>query len=114
MDGDIPVEKRPVDNSRPTQALALLRLQIIRHVRLALQDRHQRHRLRVGGIAAEIGGDEAFHACLDRGVDDGVLHVVLGGGDGADDGVLALERGDEGWERVVGFVDFEVRRERRG
>lgn len=69
-------------------------------------------RFGVGGVAAELGWDEAFHSGFDSGIDKVVLRLLVGETDGGDDRVLAFEGFEEFclWVCVGHGVDFVVGR----
>lgn len=55
----------------------------------------------VGGVGAELGGDDAVDTGGDGGVEDVGLEVGGEGAEGGDDGVLALEGGGDGRDGLI-------------
>lgn len=104
----IPIEERPVDKSRPADAIALLALEIVYGALLTLEDRDQLDSFRIRGVAPELRGDEPLDPGLDGGVDDRGLCTDTRAREGGDNGVLAREGGDERCLAEVCLVDLDV------
>ncbi len=77
---EAPVEEHAVDHARPGEAGVFFADEEIAHGDLAGESGHSLDVAGLRGFAAEFGGDEAFHPCFDRGLDEGQVLGDFGEG----------------------------------
>jgi len=91
----VPIEKRPTDDTSPSQPLPLLPNKVIPDLPLLNKDRNSLPRRFAAAIAPELAGDVALHARGHAGVDAALDERGVLGAEEGDDGVLACEGGEE-------------------
>ena len=112
--GRIPIKEWPVEKGRPGDTIVFFAFEIVRDALLALEDGDQLDRVPIRGIAPELRGHKPLDSGFDGCIDDACLCTNTWARNGRDDGVLALEGGDEGCLAVVCLVDLDVGRICRG
>lgn len=83
--------------------------QLVHNLLLSCKDGHQLDDLWIARVAAKFARNKTLHSCRDRSINQSGLGVSqCEGAEGANNGILAGQRGFEGLWRIVCLDDFHA------